>query len=167
MALNTSDVSAGAGDLSIRIARKGDIPDITRLNTQLGYPETSDTIARRFRRILRDRRDHRVFVAVADRASQTSARSRGVIIGWVHVFIDKLLTVGPRAEIGGLVVDEGRRSRGVGAALLQGAEQWAQQKGFSRVVVRTNVVRTRAHGFYEKCGYQLLKQSKVYYKNVH
>jgi len=157
MELNTSDIAAGAGDLSIRAARKGDIPVITRLNAQLGYPETSDTIARRFRRILRDHRDHRVFVAVVEPA----------VIGWVHVFIDKLLTVGPRAEIGGLVVDEGRRSRGVGSALLQGAEQWAQQKGFSQVVVHTNVVRTRAHGFYEKCGYQLLKQSRVYYKNVH
>jgi GNAT superfamily N-acetyltransferase len=87
------------------------------------------------------------------------------VIGWVHVYVDKLLTVGPRAEIGGLVVDEGWRSRGVGAALMQRAERWARQKGCSRVVVRSNVLRSGAHVFYERCGYQLFKQQKVYSKD--
>ena len=88
------------------------------------------------------------------------------MIGWIHVFIDKLLTVGPRAEIGGLVVDEQWRSKGVGTALVLKAEQWAQNRGYKQVVVRTNVARTRAHSFYEKCGYELLKQSRVYTKVI-
>jgi GNAT superfamily N-acetyltransferase len=143
-------------DFSIREARFKDIPDITRLNAQLGYPESAETIACRFRRLGRDRRNHRVFAAVAGTA----------VIGWIHVFLDKLLTVGPQAVIGGLVVDEQWRSGGVGVALVSKAEQWAQQKFVFRVVVHTNVVRTRAHAFYEKCGYRLLKQSKVYMKEV-
>ena len=57
------------------------------------------------------------------------------------------------------------RSRGVGAALLQRAGQWAQRRGFIQVVAHSNVVRTRAHGFYEKYGYRFLKLSKVYVKN--
>ena len=156
MEVNTSD-------FSIRVARKADIPGITRLNAQLGYPEPEPAVALRFRRILRDRRDHRVFVAAA---GTSTASSSDAIVGWIHVFIDKLLTVGPRAEIGGLVVDEQWRSRGVGAALVHRAEPWAQHKGLSQVVVRTNVLRTRAHGFYEKCGYQLLKHSKMYNKKL-
>jgi GNAT superfamily N-acetyltransferase len=148
---------------SIRLARKADIPDITRLNDQLGYPEPESAVALRLRRILGDRRDHRVFVAAA---GASTASPSGAIVGWIHVFIDKLLTVGPRAEIGGLVVEEQWRSRGVGAALVNHAEQWAKQSGFAQIVVRTNVVRTRAHEFYEKCGYQLLKHSKVYNKEL-
>ena len=163
MAPIPSDPEDNLVDFAIRKARKSDIPDITRLNAQLGYPELEPSVARRLCRILRDRRDHRVFVAVG---GPFPARSDAALIGWIHVFNDKLLTVGPRAEIGGLVVEEHWRSRGVGAALVRTAEQWSQQKVFPQVVVRTNVVRTRAHAFYEKCGYQLLKQSKVYTKQI-
>ena len=147
----------------IRAARLKDVPEIIRLNAQLGYPVTESAVALRLRRIMGDRRDHQAFVAAA---GASSASSNGAIVGWIHVFIDKLLTVGPRAEIGGLVVEEQRRSRGVGAALVTHAEQWARQRGFAQIVVRTNVVRTQTHGFYERCGYQLLKQQRVYTKEI-
>ena len=150
-------------EYTLRDSRKADIPHITRLNAQLGYPESADIIGLRYRRIMRDRRNHRVFVAAV--GGSTGHSGRGAI-GWIHVFVDRLLTVGPRAEIGGLVVDEQWRGRGVGAALVRRAEQWVQKKGFFRVVVRTNVIRTRAHAFYERCGYQLLKQSRVYIKEI-
>jgi len=166
-ASNTAPIPPDSGDVrtdfAVRTARKPDIPEITRLNGQLGYPESSATIFRRFGRLRKDRRDHRLFVAVAGRSTGQSDRG---VIGWTHVFIDTLLTVGPRGVIGGLVVDEQWRSRGVGAALLQRAEQWVQRKGFTEVVVHTNVVRTRAHSFYEKCGYELIKQSRVYTKFI-
>ena len=74
--------------------------------------------------------------------------------------------MGPRAEVGGIVVDEAWRSRGVGAVLLRQAEQWASARRISLMVIHTNVVRERAHGFYEKCGYHLLKQSRVYIKEI-
>jgi GNAT superfamily N-acetyltransferase len=159
----TPDAAPHTSNLEIRIARRADVPHITRLNAQLGYPESEDVIAYRFRRVRRDRRDHRVFVALPGGAEAPSTTEP---IGWIHVFLDKLLTVGPRAEIGGLVVEEQWRGRGVGAALVHAAEQWAKKKGCTRVVVHTNVVRIRAHGFYERCGYQLLKQSKVYTKEL-
>jgi GNAT superfamily N-acetyltransferase len=136
-----------------------DIPELTRLAFQLGYPEPIPTIELRFRRIHKDRRDHCIFVAVRS-PPQTS------MIGWIHVFIDKLLTTGPRVEVGGLVVDEKYRGRGVGATLLLRAEVWAQKKGYSPIVVRTNVVRQQAHKFYKKSGYQLLNQAKVYTKDI-
>ena len=148
-------------DFSIRVARIKDIPDITRLNAQLGYSEISEIMHRRFRRLRKDRRNHRVYVAVAG-----AALAGSVVIGWIHVFSDKLLTVGPRAEIGGLVVDEAWRGRGVGSALVCRAEEWAREREISPLVIRTNVIRTGAHGFYEKCGYTLLKQSKVYSKEI-
>jgi GNAT superfamily N-acetyltransferase len=153
-------------DFILRKACKGDIPGITRLSAQLGYPETSVLIARRLRTIQRDRRDHRVFVAVAETRPKENFRTTGTPIGWIHVFLDKLLIVGPRAEIGGLVVDEHWRSRGVGEALLKTAEKWARTRDLDHVVVRTNVLRRRAHHFYEKYGYELLKQSKVYSKEI-
>ena len=150
-------------EYKVREIRKADIPEITRLSAHLGYPETEPAVALRLRRIMRDRRDHRVFVSVP---GASTASPSNAIVGWIHVFIDKLLTVGPRVEIGGMVVDDQWRGRGVGAELLLRVEQWAQNKGFSHVVVRTNVIRTRAHAFYERCGYQLLKQQRVYAKEI-
>jgi GNAT superfamily N-acetyltransferase len=150
----------------IRIARKTDIPEITRLNAQLGYPVDSDTVARRFRRLRKDRRNNAVFLACMLEAGPPTAAPGKSLGGWIHVFIDKLLTVGPRSEIGGLVVDEQWRGRGVGAALMRKAEQWVRSKGLTEVVVHSNVLRARAHEFYERCGYQLLKQSKVYTKEI-
>jgi GNAT superfamily N-acetyltransferase len=144
---------------TIRRARRKDIPGLARLALQLGYPDPIETIEMRFLRIHKDRRDHCIYVAVQS-PPQTS------IIGLIHVFIDKLLTTGPRVEVGGLVVDEEYRSRGVGAALLARAETWAHKRGFSPIIVRANIVRQQAHNFYEKCGYRLLKQSKVYTKEV-
>ena len=82
------------------------------------------------------------------------------------MYVNKLLTVGPLAEIGGLVVDERWRGRRVGAALVRRAEQWAQQKRLTQVVIYTNILRTRARAFYERCSYQLLKQSRVYIKEI-
>ena len=90
----------------------------------------------------------------------------GNVVGWVHASVRCLVESDPEAEIGGLVVDERCRSRGVGAALVRRAEQWVRSKGLTEIVVHTNVVRTRAHGFYERCGYQLLKQSMVYTKEI-
>jgi N-acetylglutamate synthase-like GNAT family acetyltransferase len=148
---------------SIRAARRRDIPEMTRLNAQLGYPGDTDIVLRRYRRIVQARRNHRIFVAVAGGSSERSGQE---VIGWIHVFISRLLTVGPRAEIGGLVVDEHWRSRGAGATLVRRAERWAKLSGVTEIIVRSNVVRTRAHEFYEKCGYNLLKQSRVYRKVI-
>jgi GNAT superfamily N-acetyltransferase len=160
---DTTATTDHRNEFTIRTARRKDIPDFTRLNAQLGYPESMEIIGLRYRRIVRDRRNHQLFVAVAAGSAQNAACE---VIGWIHVLSDKLLTVGPRAEIGGLVVDELWRSRGVGAALLDKAERWALQSRLTRVVVGTNVLRTRAHTFYERCGYQLLKQSRVYTKEI-
>ena len=163
IASNTCEPADDQNDFTIRVTRRKDIPDIIRLNAQLGYPEGSETMIIRYRRIMKDRRNNRVFVAVSGGSTTASGEQ---VIGWIHVFVDKLLTVGPRAMIGGLVVDEQWRSRGVGATLVYRAEQWARSKGFTEVVVYTNVVRSRAHAFYERCGYRMLKQSRVYTKEI-
>ncbi|MBN2552551.1 MAG: GNAT family N-acetyltransferase [Spirochaetales bacterium] len=164
---SSGEPAGDRADFFVRPARQRDIAAITRLNAQLGYPETTETIAMRFSRIRRDRRNNRVFVAVADAVSTgAAAASLEPVVGWIHVFIDRLLTVGPRAEVGGIVVDEAWRGRGVGAVLLRQAEVWALSRNISQVVIHTNVVRGRAHKFYERYGYHLLKQSRVYIREI-
>jgi len=66
------------------------------------------------------------------------------------------------AEIGGLVVEEGWRGSGIGRRLMQQAEQWAQEQGCWAMHVRSNILRERAHRFYERLGYQSIKTQRVF-----
>jgi GNAT superfamily N-acetyltransferase len=86
------------------------------------------------------------------------------VIGWLHVSVTFLLEVPLRAEVNGLVVSEGHRSRGAGAELLQAAERWAQSRKCLSMSVRSNVIRDRAHKFYERHGYEHYKTQKAFRK---
>ena len=65
----------------------------------------------------------------------------------------------PSSLIVGLVIVEGHRSAGIGAALLAAAEAWARARGCKRLVVATRITRERAHRFYAREGYEVSKTS--------
>ena len=92
-------------------------------------------------------------------------REHGVI-GWVHVSVNPLLEVERRAEVNGLVVDEQVRSQGAGWLLLEAAERWARKARCAAMSVRSNVIRNRAHGFYERHGYEHYKTQKAFRKRL-
>jgi GNAT superfamily N-acetyltransferase len=139
---------------TVRVARLDDAERIARLCQQLGYPVSSEEARRRLERIHQEDR-HVVYVAeLAD----------GRIAGWVHVCARFLVVVDLHAEIGGLVVDEGYRGCGIGKLLMQHAEEWARGQGCWTVYLRSNVVRTGAHAFYEKIGYSVIKTSLTFHK---
>lgn len=137
----------------IRAAREEDLQDVALLCGQLGYPVEIGELAGRLRALTLEAR-HAVLVA--------ERRGEGGLVGLVHVYTDTWLVLACTAEIGGLVVREGFRGHGVGARLLTAAELWAAERGCSRLFVRTNALRERAHRFYERQGYELLKSQRVY-----
>jgi N-acetylglutamate synthase-like GNAT family acetyltransferase len=139
-------------DVAIRRAREEDAQAIAMLTKELGYEATPDQIHTRLTAFSGD--DHAVLVA----------ESVEGVIGWMHVAATLLLESGALAEIRGLVVTENRRSSGVGAQLVRAAEEWAASRGIERLRVRTNVTRERAHRFYERGGFHLLKEQRVYEK---
>ena len=69
-------------------------------------------------------------------------------------------------QVVGLVVGEGQRGRGIGSLLLRDAEAWARTVGVCQLRVRSNVTRTRAHGFYLRAGYTLVKTSHLFVKAI-
>jgi len=97
---------------------------------------------------------HAVFVAVFEKN----------VVGWIHVSITPLLEVDRRAEVNGLIVADGQRSLGAGAKLLDVAEAWARKKKCAGMSVRSNVIRDRAHLFYERQGYIHFKTQKAFRK---
>lgn len=140
--------------LKIRRAKAADAAQLAVLTGQLGYPATTAQIHERMRRI-QPASQNAVFVA--------DAANYGVI-GWLHVSKEPLLESETRAEVNGLVVAEGQRSLGAGARLLAAAEEWARKHGCKSMSVRSNVIRERAHKFYERHGYEHYKSQKSFRK---
>lgn len=141
--------------LVVRAIEPADAAAAARLSGELGYPVDTSVMRVRIERLLGSR-DHSVFVAsVSD-----------TVVGWVHVSAVEHMQADPRAEIGGLVVAEGVRSQGVGARLVARAEGWAQEGGFSHIVVRSQIMREAAHRFYLREGYTRTKTSAVFSKTL-
>lgn len=143
--------------IRIRKARRSDAERIAQLSGELGYPATATQIATRLRQ-LKPSSKHAVFVA-------ESAAAAGVV-GWVHVSVSHVLETDIRAEVNGLIVADGRRSAGAGAKLLEAAEEWARAHGSRAMNVRSNVIRERAHAFYERNGYEHYKTQKAFRKTL-
>jgi GNAT superfamily N-acetyltransferase len=75
-----------------------------------------------------------------------------------------LVQVDRAAEIEGLVVDEACRGQGIGRLLIRQIEQWVGEKGCDAIYVRSNIIRERAHGFYQELGYENIKTSLTFRK---
>ena len=146
----------GNPEVKIRRARAGDAPQLAQLSGQLGYPTTDAEIKKRLRR-LKPASQNALFVAESPDSG---------VVGWAHVSVTHLMEVGTRAELNGLIVAEGQRSLGAGARLLQAAEGWAYKRGCPSMSVRSNVIRERAHKFYERQGYEHYKTQKAFRKEL-
>jgi GNAT superfamily N-acetyltransferase len=149
-----ADMAALQGAIAIRPASGDDVAALAELSTQLGYPADADTLRQRLTRV-RDEGVGEVLVATD---------AQGLVLGWTHVVPRLHLEEAPFAELAGLVVGDGARGAGVGAALLSAAEQWARRHGFAHFRVRSNVVRERAHRFYLREGYVERKRQVVFDK---
>ena len=139
---------------SIRRATLADAYQLAPLAGQLGYPSTVEEVAARLGEILRDN-EHIIFVA---------ERLSSGIAAYIEVFPFRTIGSNPRIEIASFVVREDCRSQGVGRVLLQHAEEWARSHGYKETSLRSNVIRERAHLFYEKLGYRVNKTQKSFRK---
>ena len=101
---------------------------VSELSGQLGYPVVDGAVSRRFLRMTE--RGHAI-VLVADADAH--------VVGWIHVVVTPVLEADLYAEIAGLIVDDRRRSRGIGAELLRAGEQWAREAGCTAMRVRSRL----------------------------
>lgn len=136
----------GAVEAIIRPMRLDDAEAVASLCGELGYPTNAADVGERF--ALLSARPDCLLVAEDDRQ----------VLGWIHVQPALVLEAEPWAEVAGLVVTESARGLGVGHALLDAGERWASEHGFETVRLRSNVVRTAAHGFYRHRGYEVFKK---------
>ena len=137
----------------MRAARASDAATLASLAEELGYPTSEAEMAER--------------LAALSPADGVFAAILGETpVAWIHVTIVTLLESARHAEIRGLIVTTPLRSRGIGEQLVAYAEQWARDRGVTRIRVRSNALRERTHAFYERLGYTTAKTQKVFDKKL-
>lgn len=142
--------------LDIRPARPEDAAEIARLSDALGYTATTGEITGRIDAVC-SLQGHEVLVAeTAD----------GNAVGWIHIFASPRIESAGFVEIGGLVVDERFRRRGVGKRLVAAAFELARRRDSPVVRVRSRTGRRGAHGFYQNLKFRPVKSQQVYEKLV-
>ncbi|MFL6427214.1 MAG: GNAT family N-acetyltransferase [Acidobacteriaceae bacterium] len=139
--------------MNIRLLRPEDADAVLRLSAELGYPADRESMLRRIEQIAGEA-NRAVLVACLD----------GQVVGWIDLSLEYHLQIDPVALIGGLVVYETVRNRGIGRELCEAAEDWARGRGVTLMRVRSNVIRERAHAFYLRDGYARVKTSAVFEK---
>jgi GNAT superfamily N-acetyltransferase len=130
--------------IHVRNAASGDADAVAKLLVQLGYPSTPADVTARLDRLTSEG-GHQVLVAEIDCA----------VVGVVTVFVRHLLSLdAPLGRIAAMVVDDARRSQGIGGKLVEAAEAIARAAGCDRIEVTSAERRTRAHDFYRRLGYE-------------
>ncbi|OHX12200.1 hypothetical protein BI347_00815 [Chromobacterium sphagni] len=127
----------------VRSMLESDIAEVARLCGDLDYPSSEEDVARRYATI-RAFPDNEIWVA--ERESR--------VVGWAHGHGVHLLEAESCVEIGGIVVDPAFQGLGIGRLLLAACEQWAQERGYPRIRLRSGQQRLDAHAFYRHIGYQ-------------
>ena len=148
--------TARAGGMRVRRAVASDISQLALLAGQLGYPSSEDEIRERLAGI-EAAPEHALFVAES---------ADGKLAGFLNVYVMRTIDSDARTEIAALVVDDAHRSLGVGKVLIEQAEAWARKNGCRAIGLRSNVIRERAHRFYERLGYEHYKTQKAFRKTL-
>jgi GNAT superfamily N-acetyltransferase len=134
---------------------EGDADRVAELAGQLGYPSSTSQVLSRMSAVL----------GSADAATLV-AEDAARVVAWLHIELRRSLVSDHEAQVMALVVDEACRSRGIGAALMKAAEEWARANAAERVRVGSRITRMDAHRFYERLGYDLAKTSHWFEKRV-
>ena len=130
--------------MELREARIADAGQIAELLGQLGYPADEDSVRRRLERLGRSEADA-TWVAEAD----------GELVGLVGIHVSQVLAYdGDAAKVSEIVVDDRYRRRGVGARLMEVAEDEARRRGCVVLFLTTAERRKDAHAFYRRLGFE-------------
>ena len=142
-------------EVVVRRATLADAESVARLCGQLGYAASVDETQARLR-MIGSRPDQVVMVA----------ENGGAVVAGIDLHIEHSIAAGKTVQIAGLVVDENHRGSGVGRLLMRHAEEWARSNGCSSLRLRSNIIRSQAHEFYEKLGYKVTKTQKAFAKEL-
>lgn len=133
---------------------RNDLDSVGALSEQLGYPVEMEELRARFENI--SKLAHHALLVCSEME----------VSGWIHLEAVSDLIEETKVEIKALVVNENMRSKGVGSALVQAAKEWAKTYGSNTIYLSCNIIRDRAHAFYEREGFTKVKTSHFFELNI-
>ena len=133
---------------------EADAKIVAELTTELGYPNEIEAIRSRICAI-----GETDLLLVAANGSDKP-------VGFIQAHRVRIIEVGFRVEILGLVVSSITRRKGIAQMLIGKVELWAKKIGAEVVSVRSNTKRAEAHLFYPAIGYKQIKTQAVYEKRT-
>jgi GNAT superfamily N-acetyltransferase len=139
----------------IREAGPDDSEYMAELSKQMGYKTTTEDVRFRLNKIMDDK-NNSVFVILDDIK----------VIGWIHGFYIFRVESEPFIEIGGMVIDENYRRKGIGRMLVNKIIEWSESKKSTKLRVRCNTIRKDTHSFYKSIGFVESKEQKVFDLNL-
>ncbi len=143
--------------MTLRPATPADASAMAGLITQLGYPTTPNQMTARFARLATDP-NQQTLLADDDLGA----------VGLISLFRQQSLEYDDYfVRILALVVSQRAQHRGVGAALIEAAEEWAAEIGATRLVLTcgNRPERAIAHQFYPAMGFVI--STTGYSKDLH
>jgi GNAT superfamily N-acetyltransferase len=146
-----------SNEIYVRKIEESDAASIAALRIDLGYGDRldeSEDLVRKQISTINAQNDHFMYAAVVDNE----------VVGFIHAFLSIRLTSETFLEIGGLVVSEAFRQRGIGGKLVTFLEEQTEITTNARV--RCNAQRRSAHAFYNSLGYSEVKDQKIFDKKL-
>ncbi|MCR5104335.1 MAG: GNAT family N-acetyltransferase [Eubacterium sp.] len=122
--------------------------------TDLGYQCDKTLVKERISQL--DSGREAVFVAILD----------GYIVGFIHVEKYNTLYFETMANILGIAVSSKYRKMGVGKALIEQSEEWANENDIALMRLNTGLGRKGAHEFYKHMGYGSEKEQLRFVKRL-
>lgn len=139
----------------IREMTQNDIGTICPLLHQLGYELSVDEIEQRVAAVMA-MPGHRLTVGIID----------DQLVSLLHIYMRPALEKPPEIIVQALVVDSNCRQQGIGKTMMESAEIWAKENGFSSVALTSNVSRNNAHAFYKALSYDIIATSHLFRKKI-
>jgi len=143
-------------EIGIRSATFDDAEALARLAGELGYPSSADETVQRIGRLM----------AAPGNSVLVAESPDGRVVGWAHVFGAARVESDGFAELGGLVVEDDLRGRGIGTRLVAAAESWALDNGYRCMRIRSRAERNDTHRFFEGLGYGCSKTQRVFDRSL-
>jgi len=151
--------------IKIRLARTEDIGELAGLRAAL-WPESSrEEHAAELKGIIAGR-----VPGILPMVVFVAKEAGGQIVGFVEAgqrsHADGCDWTQPVGYVEGWFVSEGVRRRGVGAALLQAAEEWARAQGCKEMASDTQMYNVASQRVHEALGFEVAERAVLYRKGL-
>ena len=137
-------------DISIRQAKKNDIPIILGLLYELGRPKPKkDSDVEKFRKLVKKQ------ISDPDKEILVAEINDVNIVGMLSlVFIPRLNQNGKELYIPELVVTKKFQNKGIGTQLINFSISLAKEKKCHNIRLESGLLRKEAHNFYKNLGFR-------------